>query len=233
MAVSVRPLETSDVKESSRLHYQVLDMEFLSRCGERFLRGYHRAWLDSVDALAIAAVDDRGDLVGVLLGAVRPERHFRAMVRRHGAALAFFMTIHALSNPRFFKELLVTRGLRYSRGLLRILVTSVRRPGRMAPGGAASPSSGIGDSGTDPGLLSGEVTHLMVRSDAQGEGVGRALLEEAGRSAKVAGLDELLLVTPPDLAAGNFYEHLGWHRAGKLTSRSGEEFIRYRLPIDR
>ena len=236
MTVSVRPLETRDVAESSRLHHEVLDMEFLSRCGEHFLRCYHRAWLDSVDALAIVAVNDRGDVVGVLLGALCPERHFRGMVRRHGAALGFFMAAHALANPRFFKELLVTRGARYSRGLLRILVASVRshaRRGHVVPGGTRDSSSAESDSTADPVLRSGEVTHVMVRTDAQGEGVGRALLEEAERSAQAAGLDELILVTPPDLAAGAFYDHLGWQRAGRLTSRSGEEFIRYRLSIHR
>ncbi len=38
-----------------------------------------------------------------------------------------------------------------------------------------------------------------------------------------------MLVTPPDLAAAGFYEHLGWQRTGELTSRSGEDFVGYRL----
>jgi hypothetical protein len=49
---------------------------------------------------------------------------------------------------------------------------------------------------------------------------------------KNAGLNELVLVTPPDLAARTFYEHLGWRYAGKLTSRSDEDFVRYRLPLN-
>ena len=62
-------------------------------------------------------------------------------------------------------------------------------------------------------------------------GVGRALLQEARRAAQDAGLDELVLVTPTDLAAEGFYEHLGWQRCGALTSRSGEQFVRYRWPL--
>jgi hypothetical protein len=50
----------------------------------------------------------------------------------------------------------------------------------------------------------------------------------AGRNAD---LDELVLVTPPDLAAGTFYERLGWLPSGEVTSQSGEAFLRYRFPL--
>ena len=78
---------------------------------------------------------------------------------------------------------------------------------------------------------SGEITHLMVQQGLRGGGVGRALLEEARRAGQRAGLDEFVLVTPPDLVARDFYEHLGWRFAGELTSRSGEPFVRYRWPL--
>ncbi|HVC69234.1 MAG TPA: GNAT family N-acetyltransferase [Acidimicrobiales bacterium] len=234
MVVTVRPLHQGDVKISSRLHRDVLDMEFLARCGNGFIRCYHRAWVDSVHGIALAAVDGDGNVVGVLLGALRPDRHFRTIVRHHGHALAFWLLVRAMSSPRFAKELLSTRAVRYVRGLIRMLDTLLRRHVRadhLSPGGiigadaidTSSPSAWV--------PVIGEVTHVMVREDAQGHGVGRALLDEARNTGHHAGLDELVLVTPPDLAAGEFYEHLGWERVGELTSRSGEEFIRYHLSL--
>src|SRR5487761_1568260 len=232
MAVSVRPLRRGDVATSARLHRQVLEMEFLARCGAGFLRSYHRAWVDSLDGIALAAVDQNGEVVGVLLGAVRPESHFRAMVRRHRRKLAFWMVVRALISPRFAQELVTTRGVRYARGLFRMLGTSVRHTGRavallLRGTKGANPTDNA--TTASAAMRTGEVTHVMVRPEAQGKGVGRALLDAAGNIARTAGLDELVLVTPPELAAGRFYEHLGWQRAGELKSRSGEVFVRYCL----
>jgi hypothetical protein len=41
----------------------------------------------------------------------------------------------------------------------------------------------------------------------------------------------MVLVTPPDLAARGFYEHLGWIADGEMTSKSGEPFVRYRFAL--
>lgn len=211
--MTVRRLERADVALSSSLHAEVLPMEFLARAGPAFLAAYHRAWLDA-GGLALAAVAD-GDLLGVLLGTLDPAEHFRRMARRRGAGLAARLVWRAASRPGFALELLVTRGARYARGLVRIVLSRQERPGA---GGA-------------PARPAGEVTHVMVAPRAQGTGVGRALMEEAARAGREAGLRELVLVTPPELAAGSFYEHIGWRRSGVLTSRSGEHFVRYRLEL--
>jgi ribosomal protein S18 acetylase RimI-like enzyme len=198
-------------------------MEFLARAGRRFLRHYHRAWIDTGDAIALAATDEDGRVVGFLLGALRPAGHFRTMVRRHGADLAGALVLAALARPRLAWELFTTRLLRYARGLLRMAWSSVtgRRAVRDAPAPTVVPSRRIG-----------EVTHVLVRPDLQGSGAGRALLVEAEAAARRAGVEELVLVTPPDLAgAVGFYEHMGWQRAGELTSRSGEPFVRFRLVL--
>ena len=225
MTIAVRPLERADIVTSARLHHQALDMEFLARFGPRFLRAYHRAWIDSPEAMALAAVDADG-IVGVLLGSLGPATHYRAMVRRHGATLALSMLTSALGRPPLARQLLVTRAHRYGRGLARMLAGSWQdrrsRPSQR-PGAAAREES------DQP--RTGEVTHLMVRPDARGGGVGRALLERAEHDARCSGLDELVLVTPPDLAATAFYEHLGWKRSGELTSQSGEQFLRYRFDL--
>jgi GNAT superfamily N-acetyltransferase len=230
MTVSVTELGVADVPTSARLHAEVLHMEFLARCGERFLRSYHRAWISSEDGMALAARDGSGELVGVLLGALHPETHFRAMVRRSGLVLGFWLIVQAASRPSFARELVATRGARYVRGLTRIGVAAVRRLARRRINTAQR--RGELPSTTTEQSRVGEVTHVMVLPASQGKGVGRALLERAADKGTAARLDELVLVTPPDLAAVHFYEHLGWKTAGSLTSRSREDFVRFSLRLN-
>jgi ribosomal protein S18 acetylase RimI-like enzyme len=210
----VRPLSLLDTQASARLHHEVLRTEFLARAGERFLRRYHLAWCESPAGLALAAASADGKLAGVLLGTLGPAAHYRFMARRHGVDLALCLLAQAAAHPRFARELFATRGFRYARGALRVLA---RR------GGTAR--------GTEPARKEGEITHLMVAPAARGAGVGRKLLEEALRAAEAAGLDQVVLVTRPELASAGFYSHLGWQPYGEVTSRSGEHFVRYRWPL--
>lgn len=215
----VRDLAVTDAGRSAALHARVLDMEFISQLGPSFLRTYHKAWIDSPVALALAVDDPEGRLVGILLGSLDPAVHVSAILQRHGGVLAARLLMAASIRPGLAATLVRTRVLRYARGLTRVLVGSLRARRRGRDSSAARP----------PRL--GEVTHLFVEPSCQGTGVGRALLDEAVRRATTAGLVELELVTPPDLVARLFYERLGWRPAGLLTSRSGEEFVRYRLPL--
>ena len=239
----IRELQKKDTVASSTLHREVLGMEFLARCGPRFLCRYHKAWIESPAGLALAAVDEHERVVGVVLGALVPGVHFRTMVRRHGLQLAFWLGTRAITHPAFARELLATRFLRYTRGIARILFCGaspvLRRRSWRSPGGASReldaatprPAPGAPSGREDSATKKGEITHLMVMHDLRGTGVGRELLEEARRAGQREGLDEFVLVTPPDLAARGFYEHLGWRFTGTLTSRSGESFVRYRLPL--
>ena len=212
--MTVRPLADDDVVAAVRLHLQVLDMEFLSRFGPTFMSAYYRAWRETPGAISLVAVDDDDALVGVLLGASAPATHVRAIVREHGVQLATRLTLYAFSHPRVARELIVTRGRRYARGLLRLLGARFRTTDH-------SPSD-------EHEPVVGEITHVLVNPAVQGQGVGRALVTACVELARASGVDELELVTPPDLAARYFYERLGWTLEGDLRSRSGEEFLRFR-----
>jgi ribosomal protein S18 acetylase RimI-like enzyme len=217
--VRVRNLADADLTSAAGLHRDVLDMEFLSRFGLDFMRTYYRAWLEATGGIALAAVDEKGTLVGALLGAVDPATHTRAMVRRSGARLAARLAVYAVGHPPLAKDLVVTRGRRYAGGLVRMVAARFRpRPG---------------SSSVEPvGPRVGEITHVLVRPDRQGSGIGRALVDAAVVAGTAAELDELVLVTPPDLEAPAFYERLGWLGAGEVVSRSGEHFLRYRFPLE-
>lgn len=215
--VSVRALVDADLDAAVALHLEVLHMEFLSRFGPRFMRTYYHAWIVSPGAMALAAVDENGTLLGVLLGAHDPAQHVRAMARDHGVAIGATLVGRALTHPRLAKDLIVTRGWRYTRGVARLVKSRLSK--RPAPGPATS------------GPVIGEITHVLVDPSSQGRGVGRALVEESVRQARSAGVQELQLVTPPDMAAQHFYERLGWISSGAMQSRSGESFLRYRFTL--
>jgi GNAT superfamily N-acetyltransferase len=214
---TVRSLVDGDLRGAAKLHREVLDSEFLSRCGESFMRTYYRAWTHSPGSISLAVSDDQGQLHGVLLGSTDPATHVRSMVRHYGLRLGARLLAYALVHPPLLKELMVTRGRRYSRGVLRLVRSRFLETLKVPePGG---------------GTAVGEITHVLVHRAAQGRGIGRALVETSVERARVAGVKELMLVTPPDMPARHFYERLGWRAEGSMQSRSGEDFLRYRYTI--
>jgi GNAT superfamily N-acetyltransferase len=200
---------------AAELHDQLASVQFVARGGQTFLRRYYLAWSRTSSGLALAATDDAGQLTGVLLGSLDPARHYQDMIRRDGVALALRLIGHATIDPRFGRELIVTRVRRCSRGLARAARTRLREHGSCSPT-AATPEA------------LGEIAVLLVDPQRRGVGIGRSLVNTAIQEARHAGLAALALVTPPDYGARGFYEHLGWRLSGSLTSRSGEPFLLYR-----
>jgi len=151
----VRPMVPRDVEALVALHGEVLDMEFLTRYGPPFLRTYYRAWIDAPGGIALTAVDERDRVLGGLLGAVDPAQHVHAMLRRHGGALGVRIIARAATHPQLARDLLVTRGRRYARGVVRMLARRLRR----------------NDTSESPEApRTAEITHVLVAADAQGSG---------------------------------------------------------------
>lgn len=228
LELPVRDLRPADVQASAAMHLEVLGMEFLARFGAGFLAAYHRAWVRSPAGLALGVEDADGRLAGVMLGSLDPAAHYPWMLRRAGAGLAVRLAAGALRDPALARDLVATRATRYLRAVWR------QMPGRRDRAGSAGhppPAGGDGrvgpGGGGAPGPRAGEITHLMVAPGGRGGGAGRALVEATEARARAAG-EELVLVTPPDLEARGFYRHLGWQEDGELSSRSGEQFVRFR-----
>lgn len=213
--IDVLPLSAAFIPAAAALHLAEFGEQFISRFGAGFLRRYYRAYAASPYALALVAVDRAdGAVAGLLLGALDPPNHYRAIVRRHGLRLGISMTLGALRRPTLAAELVRTRARRYARGVARTVTP---------PAGAAPLA---------PPARVGEITHLLVHAPYREHGIGRRLVHAAERRAAEAGLEELVLVTPLDaVGAQTFYERLGWLRHGEVTSRSSERFVRYRRPI--
>lgn len=227
----IRTLRAADAPAAALLHEEVLGAEFVARCGARFLRRYHEAWVDSIGGVALGAFDDRGVLVGVLLGAVDPAAHTAAMVRRHGFAMAVRLMAAAATRPRLARDLAVTRVGRYAHGLWRVVGRPAWQSLARRLGAARRPAPPLRALKEANEARTGEVTHLLVAPSQQNRGTGRALLDTALERARRAGLDEVVLVTLPDDRARGFYERLGWWADGAVSSRSGEAFVRYRYPL--
>jgi GNAT superfamily N-acetyltransferase len=215
-------MEPADVAPAVEIHRQVLGAEFITRGGPAFLRAYYRAWRQTPGGLALVAVDESDRVVGALLGGLDPVGHYRSMLRGHGWRLGALMARQALRDPAFGRDLVLTRGLRYGRGLMRLGAARLARR-------RSVPEAGQNRAGAPPSPVpsAGEVTHVLVHPRLQGAGIGRALLGEAVRRAHQGGLSRLSLVTTAELATSGFYDRLGWEAAGELTSRSGETFWRY------
>jgi GNAT superfamily N-acetyltransferase len=78
---------------------------------------------------------------------------------------------------------------------------------RQVPAGATAGSASAGPAAAAPAA---EVSRLFVVPAARGQGVGRALLEEAARWAAASGLDLVLEVTDHLRAARALYERTGF-----------------------
>jgi ribosomal protein S18 acetylase RimI-like enzyme len=67
-------------------------------------------------------------------------------------------------------------------------------------------------------LSEGYVFALFVRPEAEGRGIGRALMERAEAGLRRAGVTEAWLTTggDPALRALGFYRHLGWRYGGRF-----------------
>lgn len=238
--VKVRDLYASDLALTAQLHHEVLNMEFLSRCGLAFLKRYQRAWMESPAGISIVAVNDDNEPLGILLGSIDPALHVKNMFTSSGVALLLLLIAHAALHPSFAYELIKTRTVRYIRGALRISAKGLAsriRPQTLQQGDVVTletQTENLGDLET-PEISQipriGEVTHLLVDPRAQGQGIGRLLTDEAVKRGELAGLNKFVLVTPPDLKARQFYEHLGWIEGEPLTSKSGEPFVQYYFPL--
>ncbi len=213
----VRRLAPEETREAAGLHERELPHEFLTRFGTKFLARYYRAFVESPDAVALAAVDARsGELEGVLISTLDTRAHYSNLVRLYGPALARAVGLQALRHPSLARDLLKTRLLRYARGIVRSL--------------AKSPKSTQTDdeSPESPAERVGFLTYVAVSGESRGRGIGGALLAAYERMAREANLDRLELVTMTDeRGAGPFYIRAGWTYAGERVSRSGERYALY------
>lgn len=212
-SLSVRDVDANDLGWTSRLHLQQLPHGFFARLGPRYLRAYHRAFMDSPHAVALVAT--HGDRpVGFIVGPTDAAAHHRYVLRRHGWRLAFAGVLALVVRPAVAVEFVRTRFRRYLRSFLR--ASSVTAADKTRPAGKPSRSVAV-------------LTHVAVDPADQRGGAGSALVDAFIRRVRAAGPRRIELVTlDGPRGAAQFYERLGWRRTGS-SARDGSAFVRFAL----
>lgn len=205
----LRPLDQPDIGFSAQLHAIALPHGFFVSLGSRFLRAYHRSFLDSPFAVGLVAVID-GVPAGFVLGTVDDGRHYHHVVRRQWWRLLPAALMGLLRRPGVAWRFGRTRLRRYLRGFVRL-----RRGSPVPAAGAAAPAEA-------PAGPQGVLTHIAVHAGCRAHGVGRALTEGFVDAARVAGGKRLRVVTlAGEAGAGPFYARTGWDSAGRFCDAEG------------
>lgn len=192
-AVEVVDLGPQDVDAIADLHVRAFPESELGRQGVESVRRNYRWQFDAPHDLTAIGVRDDGRLQGFLLGGT-----FR------GATIGFvkrewrFLLVQGIRHP---STVLRSGGRARISSALRLLLR--RRPPAPAPGTPAAP----------PVKRFG-VLAIAVEPDAQGRGIGQALMAEAIVRARAGGYERMRLNVHPDNdRAVDFYERGGWERA--------------------
>lgn len=93
-----------------------------------------------------------------------------------------------------------------------------------------------GARGEEPRASAGEIYAIYLEEDAQGHGIGRALLDHAVADLRARGFAQAMLwVLDTNGPARRFYERAGWRADGgsRVEHRGGAELleVRYRLRL--
>lgn len=224
---ALRDTTERDLSQVARIHRAELPHGFFPELGVRFLRAYHRSFLDS--PYAVSSVATLGDeAVGFLAGTVDQHAHQDWILRHHGLRLAMWGVIGLLSHPRTLWWFLRTRVGRYLRTMLR---AARRRAESSTPPAPLRGMESNGTHDTPEGPIS-VLTHVAVAPSARGKGLGARLTNDFTATAHKRGSRDVRLVTTADGGAAAFYEALQWQRMD-ARDRDGTQMLEYRFPAPR
>ena len=198
---TVRPAGPDDLPRIAELHGAHLPHGLFPRLGPRFLRRWHRTFLDSPHGIALVT-DDDGEVSGFLVGTSRQRAYVTGVLRRQRKQLAATGLLCLALRPRVAFSFLRTRAGKY-----------VRRIARPTPAVAA------GDGTLDLAVI----TALVVDPALRGCGQGAALVERFAELAGAAGAERAELVTleGPE-GATQFYASLGWEEVRTKQNKDGD-----------
>lgn len=229
--VVIRPATLADVDFTARAHRQHLPHGLFPLMGHSFMKRWHASFLGAPDGIALVAVHVDGDgerLLGFLVGAGDQVAHVQHVLRHHRSELTVSGICSLLVRPRLALHFLRTRARAYARRLTSRATSQHRRgdPGKARP---QAPQTSGPDRCPDPVAV---VTALVVVPQAQGAGVGAALLARFVDQARAGSAAEAHLTTLAGAnGAGPFYEALGWRRRDVHPTRDGTLVATYELEL--
>ena len=93
------------------LHLRAFPGFFLSYLGARFLRDFYASFVDDLDGVGLAAINENRVMIGVVVGPMIPRGFFGRLVRRRWWSLAVSCAAAAARKPSITPRLV--RGLTY------------------------------------------------------------------------------------------------------------------------
>ena len=208
--IEIRPLKKTDLRQVARIHQRAFPDSALTRLGDEAVRRYYLWQLEGPhEVVALGAWQGEtlrgfcfgGTFRGALIGFLQRNRAF--LLRR------VLARPWLLGNPLFRDRFALA---------LRVLA---RRLGEKLSGKNTSdavPAAAAPKTAPRFGILS-----IGVDPQAQGGGVGRALMQECERQAWRLGFAKMNLSVHPDNAqAVRFYEKQGWLRIVKSGAWKGD-----------
>ncbi|WP_175439947.1 GNAT family N-acetyltransferase [Micromonospora nigra] len=215
----VRPATRRDLHATARAHVDLLPVGLFPSLGPRFVRRWHRTFLDSRHGVGYVAVDPSApgeEFVGFLLGTTDQTAHIAALLtdRRAVASLAVAAASALVRRPKVATRLLRSRVGPWTR---RFRSRKPRGDGPDRP--TAAPQVAV-------------MTALAVRPEWRGTGIGSTLVTHFVEHARLAGATTAELVTPTGpTGAPTFYERLGWEAGPQESTPDGEGLSVYRRSL--
>lgn len=209
----IAPLREQDTAQSAMLHQTLLPHGLFPRLGMRFMRRWHRTFVDSPYGVALGAVDEGGTLHGFIVATTDQDRYTGDVLSSARLALAWRGMLALLVRPAVGLHFLRTRAGRYLRRLIGL------RPA--APAATASAAATTTASTSTVGVV-----HAIACVPAcRGQGVGAALLAEYDRRAADAGTPLVQLITRDADGAADFYLRQGWTVSDRRHDRDGHPVV--------
>jgi GNAT superfamily N-acetyltransferase len=207
----VRAATAGDASFCAALHAELLPQGFFTQLGTRYLRTYHRTFVDSPYAVALVTTVG-GVPAGMLVGIIRPAAHARWVMRHRGVGLATVGALGLLRRPVTAVRFLRRRAGRYLRGW--------RRHRR---GDAARPAQ----------AESAVLSHIAVLPGARRSGAGRRLVTAFVDTCRAHDVPRATLFTlESSHGAGAFYASLGWRPGQVRITPDGYRLREWILFID-
>ena len=205
----VRLAERRDIAFTAALHSEALTHGFFVQLGSRFMRSYHRTFLESPFAVFFVATVG-GVPVAFLVGLVRPRAHARWALRHRGMSLALEGLLSLSLRPATAVRFLRTRTSRYVRGWRRN-------------------RAGVGDHSTSEPERA-VLSHVAVVPGARGSGAGRRLVDAFVEESRRTGATGATLVTmDAEQGASEFYKALGWVQGPRRTTPDGQPMVEWSI----
>ena len=108
MSSTIRPLEPRDAAVTADLHIEGQPGTFLTSLGRRFLEALYAQMAVSPYCFGYVAVDERGEVIGVVTGTTDSSAIFKELVLRKGYKLALPVLGSILRHPSLIRNVFQT-----------------------------------------------------------------------------------------------------------------------------